>query len=468
MTRDFRPTARLRYDGDIGELAGLRGQGLREFATMDRENAFDLPVYSRILRLAGGETITCRRVGALDSLEIAAPPRRESREKVAPRLRPRPEREGYFYAIPDCLARYEGLSGLENGIPDGDLAGWSLGLGNDVAIATPDEAGLAAPQGLPQAGITREPGVFVLPGGSASGLLFGREHIPDGAPFSVSCLLRLHGNLAYDYTYDARDVLNPFRPYFLQSADGSDFTWDCPGSISPVLGFCSPHLNTNWTETVTYPWSPWNADFATQTEQLAGARRVETSCPDAPLLAGDAYRDATGRDYPHPNGFILGLQAAGLFLYNDNRLLGARLSHFESQFGHTPALTEPLEAEVWYHAVMTHAEDGAVCVYLAREDRSEAGVWSGDQPLCAMDDACVYQASGVNAWTLHNSRTGAAIGAFRMNPAMDVALPRFFHYALSADQAYLLQLEALTGLFVADDHELGQASAAGLTPILIP
>ena len=468
MTADFRPTPRLRYDGDAATLAGLRGQALRELAVMDRENVFDLPVYSRVLRLPDGETIVCRRTGCLDALTLAAPRRQEPQAPGRPLPRPVPGREGAFFAIPDCLARYEGLQSLDNAIPDGALAGWSLGLGDAVSVVTPADADLPSFEGLPAAGIDRAPGVFVLPGGAASGLLFGRDHIPDDAPFSVSCLLRLRAFLDYDYTYDARGVLNPFRPYFLQSADGANFTWDCPGSISPVLGFCSPHLKADWTETVTYPWSPWNDDYTANTEELTGAKRVDTACPGAPLLAGDAYRDARGNAYPHPYGFILGLQAAGLFLYNGNRLLGARISHFEGQFGYAPALTDALEYDLWHHVVMTHETDGTVRVYVAREDSAAATVWSGVQPLCAMDDACVYQASGVNAWTLQNARTGAAIGAFRMNPAMDVALPRFFHYALSADQAYLLQLEALTGLFVADDHELGQAAAAGLTPILIP
>ncbi|MGE4537039.1 MAG: hypothetical protein AB7D37_08165 [Desulfovibrio sp.] len=468
MNRDFRPTARLRYDGDAATLAGLRGQALRELAIMDRENVFDLPVYSRVLRLPGGETIVCGRTGSLDRVDIVAPRHRSSRTGERSPLRPHPEREGEFFAIPGCLARYEGMTSLQNAVTDGELAGWSLGLGNDVTVLAPAQAGLAAPEGLPQAGIARDPGVFALPGGAASGLLFGRGHIPDNVPFSVSCLMRLREPLEYDYTYDDRGVSNPFRAYFLQSGDGSDFTWDCPGSISPVLGFCSPHLHPGWTETVTYPWSPWNTDFTTHTEELAGARCADTACPDAPLLTGDAYRDAAGHAYPYPHGFILGLQAAGLFVYNGNRLLGARLSHFESQFGFAPALTAPLEYGLWHHVVMTHDTDGTVRVYVAREDDAEASVWTGNQPLCAMDDACVYQASGVNAWTLHNGRTGAAIGAYRMNPVMDVALPRFFHYALSADQAYLLQLEGLTGLFVADDQELGQAAAAGLTPIIIP
>lgn len=464
----FRPTPRLRFAGDMAKLAKLRHVALRELDVMRRENMLDLPVYSRSVRLPDGERITCRRVGLQDSITIEAPqPRHQPVPPLREKTRPTAP-HGQFYAIPECLARYEGLTNLANAIPDGTLAGWTVGLGNAVTICDRGAAGLPEADGLPEAGIDREVGVFKLPGGAASGLLFGRSHIPDDAPFSVSCLLRLRQTLEYDYTYDAKEVPNPFRTYFLQSADGETFTWDCPGSIAPILGFCSPHLHPDWSETVTYPWAPWNADYTKNTELLGGAKRMtEATCPDAPALSGKAYRDDLGQDYPYPYGFILGLQAAGLFLYNGNRLLGARLANFESQLGYTPALTDALDLSVWYHVVMTHAEDGAVRIYLARQDTSTAWVYAGSQPLCAMDAACQYTFSGVNAWTLHNSRTGAAIGAYRMNPAMDVALPRFFHYALSASQAYLLQLEALDGLFVADDHETAQGAAQGLSPITI-
>ena len=263
-------------------------------------------------------------------------------------------------------------------------------------------------------------------------------------------------------------MLNPLRTAFLQSADGETFTWDCPGDIAPILGFCSPHLHPDWSETVTYPWAPWNTDFTRNTEKLAGARRLSASlCPDAPVLAGDGYRDVLGRDYPHPYGFILGLQAAGLFLSGGNRLLAARISHFETQTGFAPARTDALDIGAWYHVVLTHAATGEVRIYLARENRDEAWYFTGSQPLCAMDAACQYTLSGVNAWTLHNGLTGTDIGAYRMNPVLDLALPRFFGHALSASQAHLLQREALDGLFVADDHETAQAVAQGLTPITI-
>jgi len=467
MIEEFRPTVRLRFFGDPTRFAPLRREALRELDTLRRENAFDLPVYTRSVRLDSGERIICRRVGEQDVVEIHAPTFQERRQLGIFRKPPRPRRDGTFYAIPGCLARYPGLSDCNNAIEDGPLANWQLGLGADVTRLPGVAAGLPEPLGLPEAGIAREVGVFVLPGGSASGILYSRGHIPDSAPFSVSCLVRLREYLEYDYSYDARQVLNPIRPYWLQSADGGEFTWDCPGSISPVIGFCSPHLHPDWVASVTYPWLPWKENYLQKTEQLLGAKRAGAACPDAPLLAGSAYCDAAGNAYPFPSGFVMGLQAAGLFLYNGNRLLGARLSHFEKQFGYRPALTEPLELGVWHHVVMTHEVDGTVQVYVARQDRADADVYNGVQPLCAMDAACQYQASGLNAWTLRNGLTKEAIGAYCMNPAMDVALPRFFDYAVSPLQAWILQLEALDGFFVADDAEAGLGAALGLLPITI-
>ena len=108
------------------------------------------------------------------------------------------------------------------------------------------------------------------------------------------------------------------------------------------------------------------------------------TCADAPLLSGEAYLDALGQAYPSPYGFILGLQAAGLFLYNGNRLLGARIAHFESQLGYTPVLTDAVDLDVWHHVVFTHAADGTARIYLARQDTDDAWAYSGNQPLCAM------------------------------------------------------------------------------------
>ena len=187
----YRPATRLRFFGDAEQLAPLRTLALRELDTMHRENAFDLAVYGRTVVLPTGERIECRRLGSQDRIDIhAAPVRERAVPGRAARSRARAP-QGAFYAIPDCLARYEGLTSLGNAIPDGDLAGWSLGLGNAVTVRRRADVGLPEAQGLPEAGCDREVGVFRMPGGAGSGLLFGRDHIPDNAPFSVSCLVRL-------------------------------------------------------------------------------------------------------------------------------------------------------------------------------------------------------------------------------------------------------------------------------------
>jgi hypothetical protein len=467
MAGELRPLPRLQLTAGGDEAARLRRLGLGELETMRRENVFDLPVYERRSHLPTGETVLCRRVGGQDYVTVGAARPARDREPAMAAQGPGRSRQGEFYAIPDCLARYDGLFDLQNAVPDGVLAGWTLGLGADVTIIPAAAAGLPAYAGLPAAGITRDIGVFRLPGGAASGLLYGREHIPDNAPFSVSCMVRLHAPLAYDYTFDARNLLNPVRTYLLRSENGESFVKDCPGDLSPVIGFCSPHLHPDWEEYITYPWAPWNDNFAATRDRLIGARRATAVCDGTPRLEGDGYKDAQGNPYPDPDGFEMGLQAAGLFLAGGNRLLGARLSQFESQFATVPAVSDPLEIGVWHHVAMTHARDGAVTLYVTRQDQAEGAAYGGVMPLCALDAACTYQASGVNAWTLRSGEGGQAIAAYRMNPAMDVALPRFFHDALSPGQAWLLSLEALSGLFVADDHEAAQAAALGLTPVTI-
>jgi hypothetical protein len=78
-----------------------------------------------------------------------------------------------------------------------------------------------------------------------------------------------------------------------------------------------------------------------------------------------------------------------------------------------------------------------------------------------------YAASGVNSGHFISENTGERISGFRMNAALDVALVRFFHHALDADQARLLHFEAFRGEFAADDFEAGPLAAKGLSPIVI-
>jgi len=469
----------VREYGDLAATAAMRPDAWRELATMRRLNVNGLAEVSRTVRFDDGRVILCRRSGGRERVHLFAPASRERRmAAVFSETRPRPAPDGHFYVIPGCLARYDGLPGLQNAIPDGPLAGWSLGTGTRAGILPFARTALPTPGVAPGAGWERTFNAFSLPGGEGSGLLYGAGHIPATGAFSVSCLFRLASRLDYDYTFDDRGVLSPIRPYVLQSQDGEIFTWTCPGSLSPVVGFCQPDFHPGWSEEITYPWAPWNEDFARHTETLIGIRRVTQSCPDAPLLApdgapdgtaGSPYRDAREAAYPHPHGFVAGMRAAGLFVADGDRLLAGRITDFSTQYGFAPILTPSISLGVWHHAVLSFAANGATVLHLAAQDQSpdQWAAYETVQPSRAMDMGQGYAASGVNSGSFVSDRTGERISGFRMNAAMDMALPRFFHHALDADQARLLHFEAFFGEFVADAFEAGPLAALGLTPIVI-
>lgn len=465
----------LREHGDRAATAALRPMALRELAIMRRLNMGNLPEVSRTLRFDDGRAIVCARTGGREVVHLYAPLDRERPDGTMPGLRRRlPERDRTaVYVIPGCVARYDGVDGLENAIPDGPLSGWSLGTGSRVNRLPFAGLGLPRPGTVPEAGLVRDVTAFELPGGDGSGLLYGPGHIPSAGAFALSCLFRLKSPLPYDYTFDDRGVLSPIRCLVLQTDDSERFSWSCPGSLSPVLGYCQPHLHPGWSEDATYPWAPWNEDFAGHVERVTGIRRVDESCPDAPLLApaqnGDAYRDARGLAYPHPHGFVAGMRLAGLFIADGDRLLAGRIADFPGEAGMPVIRTGSIPLNVWHHAVVSHAPDGTTTLSLAALDQHPAqwDLWRTRQGVTEMDMGQGYAASGVNAGTLYSRGGTHAVSSFRMNAALDVALIRFFHQALDEDQAGLLHCEAFCGEYAADEYEIGPIEAAGLTPIVI-
>ncbi|MDQ7831398.1 MAG: hypothetical protein RDU30_06685 [Desulfovibrionaceae bacterium] len=472
---DFAPPPVVREHGDRLEAAALRPMARRELAAMHRQNTGGLDAVSRTVRLDDGRVILCRRQAGQDMMDLYAPIRREGRPPTPPpRTRRRPGLDGSFFVIPGCVARYDGVSGLENAIPDGPLAGSRLGTGLRVSLLPFADTDLPDPGVVPETGDERVYNAFRLPGGEGSGLLYGPGHIPASGAFSISCLFRLTQRLDYDYAFEDRGVLSPIRPYVLETLDREAFTWSCPGSLSPVAGSCQPDFHPGWTEEITYPWPPHTGDFSRPAERLTGIRRVSESCPDAPLLAPDGpgespYRDDRGDAYPHPHGFVTGMRLAGLFIVDGDRLLAGRLADVEADGGLAPIRTPPLPLWSWRHAVFSCAADGAAVLSLAAQDQTPEAwaAYAAPQSARAMDMGGGYAASGVNSGHFISENTGERISGFRMNAALDVALVRFFHHALDADQARLLHFEAFRGEFAADDFEAGPLAAKGLSPIVI-
>jgi len=321
--------------------------------------------------------------------------------------------------------------------------------------------------------------VYRLPGGVDSGMYLSKDHLPGNTIFSFSCAFRLNEKLEYDYSFDERGVLNPIRSYYLKSSNGTQWKWDCPGSLSPVIGWASPQYFTSDAESVTFPWAPWNEDFTN--ESLAtGMKAADIACDGAPLLAdtwsaSSPYWDNNDppNPYPYPKGFITGMRLFGLFVYNGNQLLCGRLNDFMGQYQLSPIITPEIELGQWLHTAVVQETDGTLNLYLANKTTkvatrySVASLLDGMEPPTAYDAAYDYAFVGYNSWYVRLLTNGEKISHFSMNPRMDVCLPRFYDRNLTMAEAVLLHREALDGIFVADDFEVGQIEAAGFIPVLV-
>ena len=303
--------------------------------------------------------------------------------------------------------------------------------------------------------------------------------MPGNATFSFSCAFRLNESLEYDYSFDERGILNPVRSYYLKSSDGKKWTWDCPGSLSPVIGWASPQYFTSDAESVTFPWAPWNDDF-THESLVTGFRAADNACSGAPRLAdawsaSSPYWDANDppNPYPYPKGFITGMRFFGLFVYNGCQLLCGRLNDFMGQYQLSPIVTPGIGLGQWLHATVVQEADGVLNLYLANKTTKNGAHYSAMSLLDGMEPPTVYDAPydyvfvGYNSWYVKLLTNAEKISHFSMNPRIDVCLPRFYGRSLTMAEAMLLHREALDGVFVADDFEVGQIETAGFVPVLV-
>lgn len=481
-----------RLEGDRERADTLRGVGLQCKAQLQRENAYDYAVFARTWTERDGIRCTVQRnLGPLVdayTITIFCPPRaRGGEEEIRvqiPVLQP-----GQFFYVPGCVARYDAVLAPAlpkshavhwiNAVPGGALKDAVLNYRKDVVLRTRAACGLPAMEGRDQAGISRNIGVYSLPGGVASGMHLLKEHLPDNKDFSFSCAFRLNESLAYDYTFEERQVLNPIRSYYLKSSDGQQWAWDCPGSLCPVIGWAAPQYFKASQEHITYPWAPWDDDFSNEF-LISGLKAADTVCPDAPLLAeswsaSSPYWDRKDppRPYPHPKGFVTGMRFVGLFVYNGKQLLCGRINDFQGQYQLSPVMTPPIALGEWMHAVVAQEQSGAFTFSLASSATEKGSRYSGVVslepmlPPTAVDAPYDYVFLGYNSWFVDLAQPHETISHFSMNAHLDICLPRFYGRAVNRAEAVLLHREALDGVFVADAFEMGQLVAAGLVPVSV-
>jgi len=469
--------AGVRYSGDIQAGVERIGLVIQQLQLLKNLNIQNLPLYQTSRGYDDGSQITVFRQGNVYSAAVYVPPK--STIKI-PALE-----KGQVYWIPGCVARYDAavLSSLAksdalhwiNSIPTGTLSKEVLRYRSDVSLSARQACGLPVMQSMPEAGITRDGGVFKCSGGVNSGMYLSKEHMPDEAIFSFSCAFRLHKKLEYDYTFDEKGVLNPVRPYYLKKNNGGQWTWDCPGSLSPVIGWASPQYFTADYEKVTFPWSPWNDDFTKKTS-VTGLKAVDIACADAPLLADSSpYWDKKDppNAYPYPKGFIVGMRFCGLFIYNGNQLLCGRINDFTKQYQLSPIITSEISLGQWFHAVVVQGKNGTLNLFLANGAAKDTTQYTTMSQIQSMTPPTVYDSKydyvflGYNSWDINILTTNERISHFSMNPQIDICIPRFYRRDLTKAEALLLHVEAFGKVFIADDFELGPLEATGFSPVTV-
>ena len=194
----------------------------------------------------------------------------------------------------------------------------------------------------------------------------------------------------------------------------------------------------------------------------------------------DAKPEITFGDQPfpvcNPRGYMIGMNFIGLAWYNGNSILAGKVCDYETEYNLSPTVSNPLDVGEWYHVCMTYDDSGESKLYISKSGSGNIQTSVAKQSTAAFE--CVngfgsgldYYLSGADYWDMEpeeNSQTTDWKSSWIFSSCMDIGLIRFYHRALSMDEARALLLEAFHGVFVADDHEAAQLVGAGLVPVTL-
>lgn len=476
--------------GDRQRAARFRGAVLQLKAGLVAASGGGL-ISSTRREYSDGTVIEVRKAGNIFQLFVHCPlfASTSGRDDVIPFVEPGP---GQFFYLPECVGRFD-FTSYVNAIPKKKFAA-TMGVGRSVVFLKPSKRGLPAPGVVAAVGLTRDYRVAVMPGdaldtatASASALEFPATMLPSIGAWSVSCMFRLDAPVQYDYTFSQLDVLNAVRPRVLFSGNGTDWRFDCPGSVSPLVGYMRPSLFSSGYVDMTYPWPPYNNDFS-KTIRFYGYKEIVPSsdCWTAPLLESAfsdnspywdnvSRGDGTTHPYPLPHGVMIGINFMGMMLYDGNRLLAGKVVDFENEWNLSPIISNKLDIGSMYFVCLTHDESSISTLYINKIGTNDVVVYRKNQstgkfPLTDEGGASLSVFSG--GASFHSGDVGESdpskwYGSYRFSASMDLALPRFFHRALRREEVNLLLLEAFQGVFVADDHEAAALVGRGLQPLMV-
>lgn len=175
----------------------------------------------------------------------------------------------------------------------------------------------------------------------------------------------------------------------------------------------------------------------------------------------------------YPKGYMIGTNIMGLSWYNGNRVIAGKICDFETEYNIRPIISDPLEIGQWYTVCLTYDDDGMARLYIGKIDEESITSYvkqqSKDEYIRKSElDQYLNIQVAADDWMIAPSETSTdKVSSWVFSSFMDISMLRFYHRALSLDEAVLLRKEVKGNVFVADDNEAAQLIPTGLTPIMV-
>lgn len=177
----------------------------------------------------------------------------------------------------------------------------------------------------------------------------------------------------------------------------------------------------------------------------------------------------------HPQGYMIGTNFLGLMWYNGNRIIAGKVCDFESEYNLSPIVSNELELNVFYHACFTFDAKGNCALYITKRGDTNTVIYKSTQStqdFGALDGFSMALKVPVGADDFMmapsaNSPPTDYTSQWEFSSCMDISMMRFYHHALTREEAVLLAKEAFGHAFVADDDEAGMLQANGLKEVVV-
>ena len=177
----------------------------------------------------------------------------------------------------------------------------------------------------------------------------------------------------------------------------------------------------------------------------------------------------------HPQGYMIGTNFLGLLWYNGNRILAGKICDYESEYSLLPIVSDELDIAAWYHVCLTMDASGNCSLYITKQGDNNTVIYNSVQsigdfvPEDGFGEILKLPVSA-DDWSFTRSPSDPVsrnTSQWEFSSYMDITTMRFYHHALTKEEAVFLSKEAFGQAFLADDFEAAQLQGNGLMAVIV-